>query len=187
RATDDPLNLVRGDMRLLPFASSTFGSVLSLFTAFGYFNDTAANTAPVAEIGRVLVAGGHWFLDYLNSDLVLAELGDGEPRARLREIDCLQVKETRRFVTGGNKVTKRVELSALAGFEAAAERIGVPGSGLTYTEQVQLFSLSELDEMAASASMTRVASAGSYDGLPLGEGKRWILVYQKEEVSRHGI
>ena len=83
--------------------------------------------------------------------------------------------------------TKKVELSPLVGQEEAAERIGATSSGLTYIEQVQLFQLTELDQIAATAGLKRIASAGSYDGLPLGDGKRWILVYQKEGASRDGI
>jgi ubiquinone/menaquinone biosynthesis C-methylase UbiE len=58
--------LVRGDMRQLPFADAAFSSVLSLFTAFGYFGSPAANREPVREVARVLVPGGHWYLDYFD-------------------------------------------------------------------------------------------------------------------------
>ncbi len=175
-----PLRLVRGDMRALPFANASFGAVLSLFTAFGYFDSRSANAQPVQEIGRVLARGGRWFLDYFNSDLILAELGDGQPRPKERTIDCLQVSEVRRYDGVKKQVTKEVRLRSVVGREDDALRVGVGPDGLSYTEQVQVFSLPELDAMAAGSGLTRVASAGNYDGAPLGEGNRWLLVYQKK-------
>ena len=44
--------LVRGDMRHLPLVSGGFQTVLSLFTAFGYFGAPEANAEPVAEVAR---------------------------------------------------------------------------------------------------------------------------------------
>ncbi len=173
------LRLVRGDMRRLPFSGNSFSSVLSLFTAFGYFGPPASNQDPVREVGRVLMPGGHWFLDYFDCDRVRAELGGGEPHVRERELGPLTVREERRFVASESLVAKNVRLEPRDGLEAEAARLGVAEDGLEYTEQVAVFTLGELDGMAAEENMTRVAAAGGYDGEPLGEGTRWLLVYGK--------
>ena len=60
-----------------------------------------------------------------------------------------------------------------------AQDLGVPEDGVQYTEKVAVFTLAELDEMTAQTGLTRVASAGGYEGQPLGEGSRWILVFRK--------
>ncbi len=70
-------------------------AVLSLFTAFGYFGSAAADACVAAEVGRVLRPGGHWYLDFLNSRRVAAELAPG-PRTADREQGPLRVRETRR-------------------------------------------------------------------------------------------
>lgn len=173
------LDLVRGDMRQLPFAGDRFGAVLSLFTAFGYFGPPAANAGSVGEVARVLASGGHWFLDYFDGGLVRRELGTGL-HTREREIDCLLVRETRSYQARERQVVKDVALSARPGFEAEAAGIGVGPAGLAYREQVAVFTLSELDDMAAAAGLLRVAAAGDYAGAALGAGPRWILVYRKE-------
>src|SRR5262249_19683248 len=50
--------LVRGDMRALPFRGGAFRAVVNFFTSFGYFTGELENLAVVAEIERVLAAGG---------------------------------------------------------------------------------------------------------------------------------
>jgi SAM-dependent methyltransferase len=171
--------LVRGDMRTLPFADDSFASVLSLFTAFGYFGPPSANRDPIREVSRVLTEGGHWFLDYFDGDHVRRELGSGEPAPRQREIGPLVVDEIRSFESDTAQVCKRVHLRPRPGMQEDAARWGVPGEGLEYTERVAVFTLNELDTMAAREGLTRVAQSGGYEGIPLGEGNRWILVYRK--------
>ncbi len=175
--------LVRGDMRALPFGTGRFAAVLSLFTAFGYFGPPAANAAPVQEVARVLRPGGHWFLDYFDGDAVLAELGDGQPRVRERRLECLAVRETRRYVAATSQVIKDVQLRPLPGQAVAAAEWGIGPDGLDYREQVAVFTLAGLDQLAAQVGLDRVAGAGDYDGGPLGAGARWLLVYRKESVA----
>ncbi len=173
------LKLVRGDMRKLPFPNDTFSSVLSLFTAFGYFGSPAANQDPVREVGRVLTPGGHWYLDYFDCDRVRTELEGGEPHVRKRELGPLTVREERRFIAEESLVEKMVRLEPRTGHQSQAVHLGVTGDGLEYTEKVAVFTLRELDDMAAQENMTRVAAAGGYEGEPLGDGDRWLLVFRK--------
>ena len=178
RGLDAPL--VRADMRNLPFVGGSFGAVLSLFTAFGYFGAPAANAGPVGEVGRVLTGGGHWFLDYFDGDRILTELGDGHAVVRERELEPLRVRESRRYAAVTRQVVKLVELEPLPGHEPAAAAAGVGPAGLRYTERVAVFTIAELDELAGGAGLVRVAAAGGYNGEALGAGPRWVLVYRKE-------
>jgi hypothetical protein len=87
--------------------------------------------------------------------------------------------EERKFLKGECVVAKRVRLRARVGHQTEAAKLGVPEAGLEYTEKVAVFTLRELDEMTAEEGMTRVAEAGGYEGQPLGQGSRWILVFRK--------
>jgi SAM-dependent methyltransferase len=60
---------VEGDMRALPFESSTFDTVISWFTSFGYFDDDE-NRRVLDETQRVLKPGGRLAIEMNN----LAEL-----------------------------------------------------------------------------------------------------------------
>lgn len=178
QATRHPL--LRGDMRAIGLADGSCSAVLSLFTAFGYFGGAAANAPVVAEIARVLRPGGHWYLDFLNSRRVAAELAGG-PRATEREQGPLRVRETRRLATAPARVVKEVSLAPLPGRDDEAAAWGVPLPGVSYVEEVALLTLAELDTMAKAAGLARVAAAGDYDGAPLDDdGPRWLLVYRHD-------
>ncbi len=169
--------LVRADMARLPVRDGACGAVLSLFTAFGYFGpDGDANAA--GGIARVLAPDGHWFLDYLDAGRVRADLAGG-PVERTRVAGPLVVTETRRLDGDDRRVVKSVRLEPVAAQEEAAASLGVTAGGLQYDEQVTLYTLDELDAMAAGCGLRRVAAAGSYDGAPLGHGPRWLLAYRK--------
>jgi len=177
--------LVRADMRALPLADRTFGSVLSLFTAFGYFGDVAGHAPVAAEVARVLMPGGGWLLDFLGSERVARELADG-PKRRRRCRGPLEVREERSLANGPRRVVKRVDLLALSGHAEAAAALGVGPAGVSYQEEVTLFTLAELDALAAAAGLERTASAGGYDGCALRpeSSERWLLVYRKPPVRK---
>ncbi len=175
----DRFPLVRGDMRQLPFTEGSFNSVLSLFTAFGYFGPLQQNRPVVAEVARVLAPGGHWFLDYLDADRVRRELEDEPPAPRVRQIGPLDIRETKRLSVAGDRVLKSVSVLPVAGHEGEAAQWQVEPAGLHYEEQVALFTVDELDVLAADEGLDRVAQAGSYEGQDLGTGDRWILVYRR--------
>ena len=167
---DEHPELIRGDMRFLPLRDGCLDAVLSLFTAFGYFGPLEQNASVVREVARVLQPGGHWFLDYLDPDRVRAELAHQPEVRRERMLGDIPVVETRRLSGDGNQVCKDVTL-----------RLDQAGEPLRYTEEVALFSLMEMDALAAASGLRRVAAAGSYDGAELGEGDRWILAFRREE------
>lgn len=188
-ADDVAAPLVRGDMRALPFRDGVFSSVLSLFTAFGYFGALANHRALLEQVARVLAPRGHWFLDYLDADRVRGELDSGEAAVRVREAGPLQARESRTLAPGKDRVLKTVDIRPVPGQEEAAAALGIPVGGLVYREEVALFAIADLDALARQTGLRRVAGAGSYRGAALGQGDRWILVYQRagEPVSREGF
>lgn len=178
RTASDVLRLIRGDMRFLPFQSSVVSSVLSLFTAFGYFGRLADNRCHVAEVARVLQPGGCWVLDYFDCDQVRRDLQPGRPDHRHRTIGPLSVEEVRQLSNDRDLVCKTVTLTPAHDQAAAAQDWGIPTAGISYQEEVAVWDLAQMDDLAASCGLTRMAAAGTYAGGPLGQGDRWILVYR---------
>jgi hypothetical protein len=166
-------------MRCLPFDAGSFTAVLSLFTAFGYFGPPSANRDPIREISGVLATNGHWYLDYFDGDKVRDALGTGEHKVRVRELGPISVKEERWFKEEESVVCKNVELVPVAGKEAEAGILSIQPAGLTYTEEVAVFTLDQLKELAALEGLELVTSAGGYEGQALGQGSRWILIFRK--------
>ncbi len=173
------ISLLRADMGSLPFRNNSYSAVLSLFTAFGYFGPLVKNAHVLQEISRVLEPGGHWYFDYFDCDGVKAELGNGISKIRTRVEGPLLIREEKMLNSTCDQVTKKVTLNIQPGMDAIATDLGIPGNGLVYTEEVALFSVPEISELAAQYQLFPVATAGNYDGLPLGQGDRWIMVFQK--------
>lgn len=189
RKTAGGVPLVRGDMRSLPLRDRRVTAVLSLFTAFGYFGTVEAHLPVVGEIARVLAPRGHWYLDFLDSERVAAELARG-PRTAVRALagGTVSVREQRRLGLGPRRVIKSVDLEPQPGRESEAAALGVGAAGLRYAEEVLLLSLTELDALAAAAGLKRVAAAGDYAGAALvaGASERWLLVYAHARGCRPG-
>jgi len=182
RETDSlGFGLIRGDMRWLPLLSESVTTVLSLFTAFGYFGGLEQHRGLIQEIVRVLAPGGHWFFDYFNCELVREELADGRPLDRVRELGPLRFCESRRLIDDPLRVVKDVQVAPLPDQLAAASEWQVPAAGLAYREEVALFSLAELERLTADCGLLSVAVAGGYDGeqFDARSSARWILVFGK--------
>jgi len=180
----DGIWLVRADMRCVPLHDASVSAVLSLFTSFGYFGPLERHGSVVREIARLLPAGGHWFLDYLNCRAVQRNLGTG-PSESCDRIEPFEVQQRRRLGQGPLRVIKLVSVRPLPGRQTEAARWNVPVDGLHYQEEVVLFSLAEIDALAERCHLERVAQAGSYQGDPLDEetSPRWLLVYRKRRAA----
>lgn len=126
--------LARGDLRAPPFADGA-GSVLCLFTAFGYFDD-AANAACLAALGRMVAGDGWLVLDLLDPQRVRSGLCAESVRTTPAG---WQVIERRRLE--GCRVIKTVEATP-------------PGAApVRWEERVRLHSIDEVAALARGAGL----------------------------------
>ncbi len=144
-----PLGLVRGDMRCLPFRSGCFDLVLSMFTSFGYFPTPQEDESVLAEMARVLSRGGDVVIDFLNATRVRHET----PGTVEREAGPYHVREIRYLDAGGTRAVKEIELRR--GSEVRRIR-----------EEVRLWGASELVAALASAGLRLVSMWGDYEARP---------------------
>ncbi len=152
--------LVRGDMRVLPFAGGSFEAVSSFFTSFGYFSTVGQDIQVLEEVRRVLVPGGGFFLDFLNSAQVRSQL---VPEDR-RQVDDSTVIQRRRIEQGS--VVKVIEIQRERG-EPSRE---------SFEERVRLYAPGELGELLRRAGLEVEGRYGGYDGRPPGpDSERMIL------------
>jgi len=121
-------SFVVGDMRRLE-GLGRFDLVTSFFTSFGYFEDEE-NRAVLRQIAAVLNPGGHFFLDFLNPELLEKQL---VPREELK-VGEETVQIERRIEK------RRVEKS-----------IRFPGR--SYSESVKLYTKEEIEEMLRDAGL----------------------------------
>lgn len=158
READQATPLVRGDMRVLPFADATFGLVVSLFTSFGYFDSDEEHSDVIRELGRVTAPGGTFVLDYLNAELLRRELVPYDERTSDKRV----IVQRRSISDDGLFVTKR---------------ISIKGEEREFVERVRLFSRADLGGMMGDAGFDVTSVIGNYDGSPArDDSPRMILV-----------
>ncbi len=153
--------LIRADMRRLPFPDGALGSLFSFFTSFGYFSD-ADNGRVVAEWARALRKGGTLFLDFLNAERVRLDL---VPEST-RNAGPWRVREWRWIDAALSRVNKRILLDH-------------PEMGCCreFHESVRLYSRQELEQLLASQGFHVTHAFGDYGGEPWRpDSKRLILV-----------
>jgi len=136
--------LAQADARRLPCAGGALGTVLMLFSSFGYF-DEQGNRAVLAEIARVLRPGGRAVLDLMNPERVRAEL---VPRSR-RQGDGFELDERRRLEDGGRRVVKEVRLR-----DAGGER--------AWREDVRMYAPEEIDALCERAGLALERREGDF-------------------------
>lgn len=148
--------LVRGDMRALPFRAGSFALAVNLFTSFGYFLDDAEHRLVVRQVAAALAPGGHFVIDYLNSEFVRRTLRQSE------SAPGRAVRVTRRIDADSRFVIKEIELR---------------DEGRRFQERVRLYGAEELAALLGDAGLRVVARFGDYDGGPPGpDAPRVILV-----------
>jgi SAM-dependent methyltransferase len=143
-------DLVRCDMRRLPFRGATFGAVTLFFSSFGYFGTPEEDASVLRESSRVLAPGGGLFLDLPWPTSVRRAL---VPRSE-RTVDGVRIVEERTLADDGKFVRKRVTLHR-------------GGEVRSWTESLRLYTRVEVLRMASSAGFReapRTRTRPSEDG-----------------------
>lgn len=163
RARNDRLQLVRGDMRRLPFADRTFRSVVNFFTSFGYFLRETDNVSVLTEVERVLQPGGRFLCDTFGRDHVLARLVLEENRSSPDR----EYQIRRWWNPQTSRLEKQIEVSR-------------GGSTETFRESVRAYTADELTKMAEGAGLEVLGLWGNFDGSAVGcDSPRLILLARK--------
>ena len=156
---------VRGDMRHLPWRGQ-FDICLSLFSAFGYFEDDAENEQVVHQVASVLKPGGAFLLDVANRDYCLLRLW---PNTWQRLGQAAILEETTfdalscRFTTTFTWVDE--------------------GEWQSLTHQVRHYTAPELTGMLQRAGLVPVAYYGDFEGEEFDlYSSRLIVVAEKPRV-----
>jgi SAM-dependent methyltransferase len=150
------LDLVRSDMRTLPFRERQFGAMVSFFTSFGYFETEEDNMQVVREMARVAENSAFFLFDYLNVDRERRGLVARETR----QLDGRRVEIERWFDEATHSFNKRIRID-----------------GRSYLERVRGYDLDEMTMMFSSAGFSIQRAYGDFDGCAYdGESPRLILV-----------
>lgn len=156
QATSRPL--VRADLRRLPFRARSMDLTVNLFTSFGYFATDGEHAAALGEMLATVRPGGWFVIDFLNADHVRRTLVAQERCA----IGGRTVDVRRALTSDGHYVRKSITID----------------DSRTFEERVRLLEAEDLERMLGQQGATVIRRLGDYDGVPLGQGTRTILLAQ---------
>jgi ubiquinone/menaquinone biosynthesis C-methylase UbiE len=155
------VELVRADMREIPFPDESFAAVANLFAAFGYFDDEADNQRVLSEIARVLVPGGRLLLETISPPGLFprfvernwSERPDGALLLEERRYDAVRGRNDGRWIL----------------IEPTGERKVLEHSARLYTAP-------ELIALLERAGLTFGAAYGDYQGADYDRMSRRLIV-----------
>ncbi len=157
---------VRGDMRRLPFRAA-FDAAVSLFTSFGYFDDSSDDGRVLREIRGVLRPGGRFLLDFLNAPRVIRTL---VPHSEVTR-KGVRIIEDRAISPDGLRVEKTIRLEPEADDSGDPSGDGTEPSASsrtakTFRESVRLYDKEALVRLVADAGFEVLDVFGSFAGEP---------------------
>lgn len=150
----------RADMRELPYAAE-FELVLSLYNAWGYFEEDEENFAVLEGVRRALAPGGRFFLDLLCATAVRGDIG--------------QMQLERKGFTLDERVEYDEERKRLLMHHNLSRK----GVTTYYLHSLRLYEPEELAGMLERAGFTVQGQWGDFDGRAVGAGERLITLARK--------
>lgn len=157
-------NLVRADMRWLPFEAS-FQAVLSFFTSFGYFATEEENLQVLRGIRRVLLPNGTLVLD-LPSTAITKSL---VPRTE-KKIGNLCVTEERQYIAKTRRMEKQITIEG-------------PEGSQEFIESVRVYSFREIREILAEARLSMVGVWGDFKGNSFNHDSSRMIIFGVRDDS----
>lgn len=157
------VDLVRADMRRIPFVGS-FHGIFSLFTSFGYFEREEEDAQVLKGAYEALRPDGVLLMDVMNRPWVLANLVACDTCQRGER----QVTNRRCLTDDGKRVTKDCEVRY------------PDGSVRRFYESVRLYACHELVALLRGVGFAHVRAYGSLAGeLYTEESPRLVLLAQR--------
>jgi SAM-dependent methyltransferase len=152
RILGSPRDLVRADMRAIPF-DEAFDAVVNFFTSFGYFTDRQENLCAVKNVAGALKPAGRFFIDYISSAHAERNL---VPLSR-RVAGGIAIEEARWI----DYTSRRINKCTIVTSEAQPDQ--------RFAESVQLYSRDEFVQLLGEGGLRVTDLYGDYSGAPWDE------------------
>jgi ubiquinone/menaquinone biosynthesis C-methylase UbiE len=151
--------LVRADYRQLPFRDATFDGAINLFSSLGYLGDEE-DTKALAEIGRVLRAGGRLVIETMHRDLLVR----------------IFLEQSWKLVGEGRLLLEQRTFDAASGVVQTTQTL-IDGAGGrdSRSYSIRVYSATELLAMLARAGFGEARCYGDLEGAPFTTGTRLVI------------
>lgn len=152
------MNLVRGDIRSIPFKAE-FDLVMNIFTSWGYFESDSENRLALKNAFLLKKKSGRFLFDFLNAQFLKDNLVPYSDSV----IEGTRYMENRRIEN--NRVIKDIEIEE-------GEK------SYSFRESVRLFDAEEILSMIKEFGAETISLYGDYDGsgFNINESPRFICI-----------
>ena len=157
------IEFVRRDMRELQ-AEEAFDAVINVFSSFGYFEREDDDRLALDRVARALVPGGRFVIDTIN------------PMALARRF---QERDWRQFDDGTVMLQQRSYDHLSGRIGATWTFVRTDGSRSELRHSLRAYTAAELVTLLELAGLHLHDAWGGFQGAPLGEGPRTILLTGK--------
>ena len=159
------IEFTHADMRRIPY-EKRFGTILSMFTTFGYFETDEQDAEVLRAAHGALRPRGSLLIDTIARTSTIAHLVPEEERQQ----DGEHVKIRRRLSEDGKRVEKVTRVDSIDG-----ESI--------YRESVRLYTPDELRGMFQAEGFVDIRTWGSLRGEPVGPTSPRLVVAGRREAG----
>jgi SAM-dependent methyltransferase len=101
RQRSKELQLVRGDMRFLPFKTQTLAAAISMDTSFGYLPSEADDAVSLVEVKRALNQKGIFVIDVFNREKLILKYQNKNPPAKWKQYPSFFLLQKRTLSSEG--------------------------------------------------------------------------------------
>lgn len=144
--------LVRGDMRFLPFKAEAFAAAISMDTSFGYLPTEQEDAESLAEANRVLCVGGEFILDVFNREHLVKKYVGKASEPKLYEYPSFTLQQQRTVSEDGERLR-----------DLWTVQDKVTGQVRVFWHSVRLYQRSKLEGLLAITGLATQAVYGDYE------------------------
>jgi ubiquinone/menaquinone biosynthesis C-methylase UbiE len=147
------IQLVRGDMRCLPFKSETFDSAVAMDTSFGYLPSKTEDAQSLTEIRRVLSIKGKFIIDVFNQANLAAKYQKKSLLLTHKEYPSFSLDQKQTLSERGDRRFDRWEVHEWRG-----------GQVKVFEHTVRLYKRGQLERLLINAGFMVKEAFGDYEG-----------------------
>ncbi len=169
--------VVKGDMRFLPFKAEVFAAAVSMDTSFGYLPSEKDDIQSLEDCRRVVRKGGVLIVDLFNREKLMAKYQEKNPSMQWREYPSFSLLQKRTISTDGNLLHDLWTIKDKAS-----------GRFLIFDHIVRLYERSEFKGLLERTGFAVKEVYGGYEGEPFNSNShRFILIAYAKKVFFHPI